>query len=262
MDQKKNREQVRQDLLEEFGEALRSCSSCHKVSQDGAEVCIETTDSGLMVRFSPSDVAKEVAATVASAVLESFEEAIKTAEEITVDAKESQDWFSLPKVLASGVAFEFEQLEGRKAAIKHSDLNGQLEGKLTRLSYGEVDKPRGWSITLEGPADATSGLFCESWYGNWGWELLVEGPIPHPTADTLKPGFTFVGRCMGEEQDCIVTSLGSIENQETGEVLERKVVTGVTLRNPKENSETGPVNWVPKQVEVLRIYPSYGRFED
>lgn len=197
----------------------------------------------------------------ASALLASFKETIKAAEEITMEAKESQDWFSLPKLLASGVAFDFEQLEGRKATIKHCALKGQLEGKLTRLSYGEVDKPRGWSITLEGPADAASGVFHESWYGDWGWELLVEGPIPHPTADILKPGFTFVGRCMGEERDCIVTSLGSIENQETGEVLEQKVVTGVTLRNPKENSETGPVNWVPKQVEVLRIYHSYGRFE-
>lgn len=108
------------------------------------------------------------------------------------------DGFSnLTQAIQDGVRIDYSRLDSKLAKIFHGEhgvLLTQLElqeDSSGLLIHPNLEEPDAWREE-GGPL---TDLLDESWLGNFGWSLWVEGDIPlnPPTVDELEPGTGFRG---------------------------------------------------------------------
>lgn len=104
---------------------------------------------------------------------------------------------NLTTAIKAGEPIDWERLDGRKAKCVSSDgvtVTYKLERDPAYLlevfeGWYTSDSARAWEVSLE-----------ESWNGETGWALWIEGEIPlvRKTADELEVGTYFLGQAWGD----------------------------------------------------------------
>lgn len=97
---------------------------------------------------------------------------------------------NLTQAIQDGARIDWERLDGRVAKCIHPEL-GTLTHKMVRNHMWQSQYFSAWAAG----ARVWGHAFRDSWDGNYGWQLLIEGDIPVKlrTADELKPGSVFIG---------------------------------------------------------------------
>lgn len=116
---------------------------------------------------------------------------------------------NLTQAIQEGADIDWERLARRKVKITHPEeveVAGYMSPDPELSQAGKLHLPSAW--TLGASLDGWTNRFLhEAFHGSRGFELYIAGGIPLKTctADKLKPGSVFKGKCPnGETQEFLV----------------------------------------------------------